>query len=603
MKTINTYYKDKSTLKKFIKKYENILFAQKASVFVQVFSGLCELKYIKKLSLEIMQTIPHAHIIGTTTAGEIMNGAVSGLKTVLSFSVFQHTDIRSTLIFKSSENDYQLGQSIASYLNSDKSKVMILFATGLVVNVKDMLSGIQSINPILPVVGGNAGDNASMQKTFVFDNKNITDCGVVGAVLESNQLYVGRYWHLGWQPIGKEMTVTKADDLKVYTIDNMPAYKAYQTYLGLDDISSFQNAMEYPLVIKRNGITMARTPMDRYEDDSLGFILDINEGEKVRFSYGHIGIILEKIENICQEIKSKPAEGIFIYSCSSRRGFLQDNTEIETMPLQKIAPSSGFFTYGEYFHTNDTNQLLNGAMTVLVLSESEKIDNKGLYDSVTCEANLNQDFLKKDNVSEKSIGTLKALTHLVNTVTDELVEANKKLEYLSLHDALTGLYNRAYFEQEMKKSDDYEGTVGIIICDIDCLKLVNDLLGHSCGDEIISMTAECLTSSCRPQDIISRIGGDEFAILVPDAEKPLLIEICNRIISAIEDKRDTKSNQVLHISLGFALKGENGEDTMIEAFKSADFHMYRKKAVQATKVQEIIVRICQEGGLKSANNL
>lgn len=598
MKTINTYYKDKSNLKKFIEKHENILFDQKSNVFVQVFSGLCELKYIKSVFLDIMEMIPHAHIIGTTTAGEIMNGAVSGLKTVLSFSVFQHTNIRSTLILKSSETDYQLGQSIASQLNSDKAKAMILFATGQTINVTDMLSGIQSISPTLPVAGGNAGDNSSMQKALVFNNKNVTDCGVVGAVLESNRLYVDRYWHLGWQPIGKEMTITKADNLRVYSIDNTPAYKAYQTYLGLDDISSFQNAMEYPLVINRNGITMARTPMYRYEDDSLGFLVDINEGEKVRFSYGHVGIILDKIEELCQKIKSKPVEGIFIYSCSSRRGFLHDNSEIETAPLQKIAPAAGFFTYGEYFHTNNKLQLLNGSMTVLVLSESERIDNKGLNASVSYKPNSNRNFLKKDYVADRNVGTLKALTHLVNTVTDELVEANKKLEYLGLHDALTGLYNRTYFQQEIKRFDDYEGAVGIIICDIDCLKIINDLLGHSFGDEIICMTAECLTSSCRTQDIVARIGGDEFAILVPNAEESLLIEICKRIISTVEDKRYTKLSQVLHISLGFAFKGQDGEETMLEAFKSADLNMYRKKTIEATKVQETIAKICQEVDLK-----
>lgn len=420
---------------------------------------------------------------------------------------------------------------------------MILFATGLTINSANLLYGIQSINQTLPVVGGNAGDNSLMKQSFVFGNKGITDCGVVGAILESQQLYVNRYWNLGWQPIGKEMTVTKADKLRVYSIDNMPAYKAYQTYLGFDDGGNFMNATEFPLLMNRHGITMARIPYISYEDGSLGFLAaDIIEGEKVRFSYGHVGNMLDKIENLCREIIQEPAEGIFIYSCESRRGFLMENSGIETMPMQKLAPVAGFFTYGEFFHESGTNQLLNGAMTVLVLSESEKIESRHLEDSACDEAKQIKEIINHNNVTGKNLGVLKALTHLINKVTNEFVDANEKLKYLGLHDSLTGFYNRNYFEEEMKRCNIYEEPVGIIICDIDGLKLINDILGHSFGDGIICMAAECLAAACRPEDVIARIGGDEFAILVPDADKVRLVEICNRILSTAADYRDSKSN-------------------------------------------------------------
>lgn len=100
MRTINTYYQDKSALKEFIEQHYDILFAQNSMVLLQIFSGLCDFGFLKRLSLEIAELVPQAHVIGTTTAGEIMNGAVSGLESVLSFSVFQHTDIRCALVLK-----------------------------------------------------------------------------------------------------------------------------------------------------------------------------------------------------------------------------------------------------------------------------------------------------------------------------------------------------------------------------------------------------------------------------------------------------------------------------------------------------------------------
>jgi diguanylate cyclase (GGDEF)-like protein len=588
MKIINTYYEDKFILKEFVEKNHNILFAEKSSVLIQIFSGICERDFLRKLSVEVKEMIPHAHIIGTTTAGEIMNGAVSGLKTALSFSVFMHTDIRCSFFKKDNQSDYQLGQSIMTELSGENAKVLILFATGLTLKVNDLLYGIQSINPTLPIAGGNAGDNSLMQQSFVFDDNDITDCGIVGVVLESNHLYVNSYWHLGWQPIGKEMTITKANNSRVYTIDNIPSCQAYETYLGLDGDSNFQNALEYPLVLNRHKITIARSPMVRHEDGSLSFAADIYEGEKVRFSYGHVGIILDQIEKLCQKISLQPAEGIFIYSCASRRGYLQNNSEIETMPLQRIAPSAGFLTYGEYFHSSEVNQLLNGTMTVLVLSESERTTNKGTLDSALIDSSNSQELSNKDNVAEKGVGTLRALTHLINIVTDELVAANKKLEYISLHDALTGLFNRAFFQQEMKRFDVYQGTVGIIICDIDCLKLVNDTLGHSFGDELICAAAACLSSVCRTEDIVARIGGDEFAILLPDADENMLSNMCSSILRSAEQK-SLSSNLFLHMSLGYALKPHSEINNMKETFKLADKNMYRIKSTGATSVHKTML--------------
>ncbi|WP_243270033.1 GGDEF domain-containing protein [Thermanaerosceptrum fracticalcis] len=86
-------------------------------------------------------------------------------------------------------------------------------------------------------------------------------------------------------------------------------------------------------------------------------------------------------------------------------------------------------------------------------------------------------------------------------------------QYLSLHDALTGLYNRAYFQEIMRTLE--KGPiqpVGMIICDVDGLKLINDTLGHEIGDSLLITTAEIISTALGTQGIAARIGGDEFAI-------------------------------------------------------------------------------------------
>lgn len=592
MKTINTYYDGFTALAEFVAENQAVLINEKPALLVQVFSGVCEKEFLINLSREIRQLLPHAQVIGTTTSGEIMNGKVSGLKTVLSFSVFYHSKIRCTCISKLDGTDYQLGHSMASFLCCYQAKALIMFASGLNIDANKLLKGVEAVCPSLPVSGGNAGDNSRFIQCFVLCDDEITDCGAVGAILEGEALTANCYWHLGWQPIGKEMTLTKTDDRRVYTIDHIPAYDIYQKYLGLEESGEFLNNVEYPLVAQRNGMLIARIPNVHYEDGSLGFMADVFEGEKVRFSYGHVGIILDQIDGLCKQIQEEEVESIFVYSCISRRGFLQENTEIETTPLQEIAPTSGFFTYGEYFHAGNTNQLLNATLTVLVLSEEEKTEKlPRTTGTVTFKRPGEKSVKPQDNVVRRNLGVLTTLTHLANKVTAELEEVNEQLQFVSSHDSLTGLYNRHYFEQEMRRFQAGDEAVGIIMCDVDCLKLMNDLLGHEFGDRIIQKAAEVIMKSCGPQDIVARIGGDEFAILAPNSDISRLEEMCSKIVKAAADYIiQGTERSLLHVSVGHALKGTNGAHSMVEAFKQADADMYRIKVAGTAKIQKQIIK-------------
>ncbi|MPL58361.1 hypothetical protein SDC9_03893 [bioreactor metagenome] len=583
------FYEGYKNLSEFVQHNHNTLFGpDKQAILVQIFSGRCEQAFLTKLSTEITGLIPHAHIIGTTTSGEIMNGQVSGLKTAISFSVFQHSMIRTGFFQKTGE-DSELGQTIAATLGSNTAKVLILFATRLSINAEDMLMGIQSVYPKLPVAGGNAGHNSHTEQKFVFCNGKITDNGVVGAVLEGESLTVNCYSHLGWQPIGKEMTITKADGTRVYTIDYLPAYEIYRKYLGIDSIKNFFNVIEYPLVTTRHGLQIARTPIIHYEDDSIAFAGELIEGEKVRLSFGHVGLISEQTDALCKEIRQKPVESIFVYSCESRRGFLQDLSKMETEPLQKIAPTTGFFTCGEFFHADSTNQLLNSTMTMLILSEANV--KKLPEPAALPEQNAMSDSgsASKDNVAARNTDVLKALTHLVDTVTAELVSANAQLKYIGLHDSLTGLYNRTFFEQEIGKLERLDTTVGVIVCDLDLLKTLNDALGHAAGDKALKLAAEIIALSCPKDGIAARIGGDEFAILLTHATLPILDDIRKRILDEAAHTRQINPDTILYLSIGFALKGPGGTLTIEDAFKEADASMYRHKTANKMNVRQEMV--------------
>ncbi|HIJ95490.1 MAG TPA: diguanylate cyclase [Desulfuromonadales bacterium] len=158
-------------------------------------------------------------------------------------------------------------------------------------------------------------------------------------------------------------------------------------------------------------------------------------------------------------------------------------------------------------------------------------------------------------------------------VTDrKMYEEN--LHYLSTHDSLTALYNRVYFDAEMRRlAASREFPVSIIVADIDGLKIVNDTYGHDAGDQLIRTVADTLISAFRASDVVSRIGGDEFAVLLPGADQGTVKEAVDRISGMFELHRSQLQGGGL--SLGFAT-AECGE-ALTACLKQADEQMYIQK--------------------------
>jgi diguanylate cyclase (GGDEF)-like protein/PAS domain S-box-containing protein len=173
-------------------------------------------------------------------------------------------------------------------------------------------------------------------------------------------------------------------------------------------------------------------------------------------------------------------------------------------------------------------------------------------------------------------------------ITD-LKLGEEKLRYLSLHDPLTGLYNRIYFEEEMSRIEKTRhGTVGILSCDVDGLKLVNDTLGHDQGDRLLAAAARVIRGSFREGDLAARIGGDEFCIVLPDTTESAVENACQRIQEAVDTYNATTPELPLSISVGFAIKNGSHKN-LKDVFKEADNHMYRKKLYRTQSVRSTIV--------------
>ncbi|CEQ16657.1 sensor domain-containing diguanylate cyclase [Paraclostridium sordellii] len=154
-------------------------------------------------------------------------------------------------------------------------------------------------------------------------------------------------------------------------------------------------------------------------------------------------------------------------------------------------------------------------------------------------------------------------------------ELEDMLTQMSYTDKLTGLYNRAYFEEQINKLDDNEYyPLTLIMGDLNGLKAVNDNLGHLEGDKLLVEIAKVLKESCRKEDLVFRWGGDEFIILLPNSDYKLGKEICNRI--QLNCKNTDKTPIPLSISLGVSTKINKQKD-IDEILKEAEDMMYVEK--------------------------
>jgi len=183
----------------------------------------------------------------------------------------------------------------------------------------------------------------------------------------------------------------------------------------------------------------------------------------------------------------------------------------------------------------------------------------------------------------------RVLQIIARDVTDQK-KMQERLTELSIYDSLTKLYSRYLFEEEMKRlGDGRYCPIAIIICDIDGLKLINDTLGHHKGDKFLIDTADILRNAFRSSDIISRIGGDEFAILLPRCTENCIQDCKNRIHKELEEYNKSNSDFGLSVSIGYAIKFNPPVD-MKHLFKKADDAMYKEKLEQNASSRSTIVQ-------------
>lgn len=176
--------------------------------------------------------------------------------------------------------------------------------------------------------------------------------------------------------------------------------------------------IEFPLIVQKNNIPLARAVIAKHEDGSLSFAGNLYKGDIVKLGFGNVELMMNNpLKSLFNKSKIKNTESFFIYACMARRRYMPNLIDIEINPFSQIATTSGFFTYGEFYHHHNHNELLNQTLTVLSLSEKE----------IEIEDNDSDNEVEDTTLSDHAI-SLQALTHLIQQSSEDYNKQSKELE-------------------------------------------------------------------------------------------------------------------------------------------------------------------------------
>ena len=284
-------------------------------------------------------------------------------------------------------------------------------------------------------------------------------------------------------------------------------------------------------------------------DTTNFYIALVNEKEdKIYFPYHQ-----DEMDDNFPILNFSTSNALTAYVIKTGKPLLNDNSQYEEMVAQGILTAMGTITDESIW-----------------LGVPLKIEGK------TIGAMVVQSYTNPNLYSESDIKLMEFVSSQVATAI-ERKSSEEKIKHLSFHDVLTGLYNRAYFEEELERYNfPRYYPLSIVMLDVNGLKVINDTFGHREGDRLLQHLSQTLTSVSRQGDILARIGGDEFAILLPSTTSEEAHNFCERIKKVCQQDKIEPIYLRLNISLGHTT--QEGEYKDINSLlKAADRNMYQDK--------------------------
>jgi two-component sensor histidine kinase len=388
------------------------------SVLAQVFWSASSAAQLEEVQAAIRRDAPSAILVGVCADGQIVDGRPVTSGIVVSLSCFRNALLLPFLVDAGPGREAEAGRSLAASLSRcAELKGALLLAPLLDIDASAVLDALRETNPTLVLFGGGGGRGREGASDLLFNGK-IVRRGVVAVAFSGSDLHIEIHRLFDWRPLGPALRLTEARSGYIRAIDGRPAFELYEKSLNIKNGEELY-LLEYPLLIERGGSLIARNPLSAEADGGVRIVADAFTGETARLGYLDIGALSGAIRSTAAALRAFGPEGIYLYSCVCRHFTLQEETKMETLPFQAIAPSAGVFTYGEFCSLGGGAQLLNSSEVIVALREGESVPRpEGGYSAL----------IPSDNPSvERHIRVTSHIFRFIGALTERLDAANRAL--------------------------------------------------------------------------------------------------------------------------------------------------------------------------------
>lgn len=543
---------------------------------ISIFTHWNDPALIQAMTDGLSKAFPRAAIAGLTTAGGIEDGQMNTGKTILSFMAFDESPVE------------------VLHYNMKDLRAVEIPETQLTGNVEPFLDAISALPPSVAIFGGGADTDDLNQPSYIFDKEAIMNEGFVIMLFRGTVKVLTRSV-LGWQPLGRQVTITAMDgNMVIKELDHI-AVNFYEKYLKIDPSVDFdKKTLSFSLVVEKDGVELARLPMSCRKDGSLVFNIALHVGDKLRMAYGDPNEIINGSRRVLGRIRDFGPQGMLLFSCVVRRYYLKDDVNQILSAYERITPAAGGYTRGEIDRIEGHVYTMNMNLVSAAFREETKDHKRTIADITGDPSHMENDpALNLDD----SLSTVQRLASFITVTSKELSDAYQKLAFVAGHDSLTDLLNRGRIEWVLRHliedTNKTHHTFSAIMIDIDSFKHINDTYGHSVGDDVLIRLADIMKSGVRPTDYAGRWGGDEFVILLPDTDIDQSEKVADRMRKNFAEADILPDGKAVTASFGVTTSYEG--ETLESFYRRMDSALYTAKG--AGKNQVILLR-----SEKSANN-
>ncbi len=567
-----------------------------SSLLFHLYCGITDEKFINRLIERLKLLFPAANIAGTVSNGEIEEGRLTAPCILLSALAFERSWVKVFSFPGMHGKETEVGKTLVSLTNAFGDLACVeLLLNGRELEYASVFACLKECRAELPFFGGYAmGHENDAGETFLLTGEGILKDGLITILYGGKDLFVDAGRTTGWKPLGRAFKVTGAKDRVLISMDGVPAYQLYDSYLKFPEGAELSRyAMEFPLIIKRGKMELLRHPQKRLEDDSILLDGNVSEGMDIYLSFGAPAYIIEKINKRCEKLREFEPEVILLYSCHGRKSYWGDFFNWEMEPFQKLAKTGGMCSGGQIMRNFQSGRIIEHRLTLLSVAMREGEKKNRYLPSISVDEEIMKGGISLINrmskLVESTVTELQKSNAMLQEMNTRLEEANAELKRVSITDALTGLYNRGEIDRRIREALDAAKESGkklsLIMLDIDFFKKVNDNYGHDIGDLVLREVSGILKANSDETlgEAAGRWGGEEFFILLPDKNKAQALDLAEQIRAQVEAHRMEKVGGVT-ISVGVI--SADGNEDYHGIYTRVDDALYRAKKGGRNRVVE-----------------